>query len=415
MGRRKGRKKSAHFIKTFAITFTVVVAAGLLALFAYRWVREGNAAPGHVVDRESVGRPGGGDADEDAAEADQTRYGSLLDDAASMEQSGIYVKEAASPEEVTLVFAGDILFDSRYAVMSYVKQQGGDITAGIAPEVVDIMQGADIMMLNNEFPYSDGGTPLPEKQFTFRAAPDTADYLQELGVDVVSLANNHAYDYGEAALLDTLDTLDDRGIAHVGAGRNLEDASRPVCYIVNDMRIAIVSATQIERLDHPDTKGASETSPGVFRCWDSANLLDTVRRADEENDLVIVYIHWGTENQTELDWAQEKQAGELAEAGADLIIGDHPHCLQQIGVVDGVPVIFSLGNFWFNSKTLDTGLVRVTVRDDAVAAFQFIPCLQSGCRTTLLDGAEKERVLAFLRNISGGVSIDGDGYVTWTR
>ena len=141
--------------------------------------------------------------------------------------------------------------------------------------------------------------------------------------------------------------------------------------------------------------------------------METIREAAQNSDFVVAYIHWGTENQAELDWAQLKQAPELIAAGANLVIGDHPHCLQPIGVIQGVPVIYSLGNFWFNSKTLDTGMVEVTIDETGIVSYQFIPCLQSGCKTTLLQGAEKERVLAYMRSISEGVRIDEDGFVSW--
>ena len=292
-------------------------------------------------------------------------------------------------------------------------QNGGNISNGIAPDLIAEMQSADIMMLNNEFPYSDRGTPTPEKQFTFRARPSSVSYLEDLGVDIVSLANNHAYDYGEEAFMDTMQTLRDKGIPYVGAGADEEEASRPVYYIIDNMKIAFVSATQIEKFDNPDTKGATEDSPGVFRCWNDEKLLQIVAEAKQNSDFVIVYVHWGTENQEETDWAQDKQAPELVEAGADLIIGDHPHILQKIDVINGVPVIYSLGNFWFNSKTVDTGMVKVTLSEGRLQSYQFIPCLQSGYRTILLDGQEKERVLGEMRRMSENVRIDADGYVTW--
>ena len=128
---------------------------------------------------------------------------------------------------------------------------------------------------------------------------------------------------------------------------------------------------------------------------------------------MIAYIHWGTENETQIDWAQEKQAPEIAAAGADLIIGSHPHCLQPIGSVQGVPVVYSLGNFWFNSKTVDTGMFKVTLDESGLLNCQFLPCLQQGCRTELLQGEEKLRVLNDLRSMSAGVRIDDEGYVTW--
>lgn len=339
------------------------------------------------------------------------KYADVLNDPAYMVENNIYAKDAADPTQVSVAFAGDILFDPGYAVMSKLQQNGGQISAGIAPDLIEEMRSADIMVLNNEFPYSDRGTPTPEKQFTFRARPQTVSYLGDLGVDLVSLANNHAYDYGETAFLDTMDTLAQAGIAYVGAGRNLQEARRPVYYIINNMKIAFVAATQIERLDNPDTKGATDTSAGVFRCWNGDNLLETVREARQNSDFVIVFLHWGTENQDTIDWAQEKQAPEVAEAGADLIIGAHPHCLQQISMVNGVPVVYSLGNFWFNSKTVDTGMVKVVLNENGLQSLQFIPCLQSGCKTSLVQGEEKRRILNYMRGLSGSVQIDDDGYV----
>ena len=406
-----------NFLQPFFVTFCVVTAAGVFALAAYLWIM----APAQYADsshfqlaKEVVER--GEAAKEEQIEEILTandKYADILNDPDYMVENNIYAKDAISPDEVTITFAGDILFDDNYAVMARVAQNGGDITYGIDSELIREMQNTDIMMLNNEFPYSDRGEPLEDKQFTFRANPRTVSYLNELGVDIVSLANNHAYDYGETAFLDTMKTLEDAGILYVGAGHNLQEARRPVCYIMNNIKIAIVSATQIERLDNPDTKGATDSTAGVFRCWNGDKLLETVREAAENNDFVIVYLHWGTENVATLDWAQEKQAAEVAEAGADLIIGDHPHCLQQISIVKGVPVVYSLGNFWFNSKTLDTGMIKVTLSEDGMKSLRFIPCQQSGSRTALLQGEEKERLLNYMQEISVGVYIDEDGYVTW--
>ena len=267
-------------------------------------------------------------------------------------------------------------------------------------------------MVNNEFPYSDRGTPTPEKQFTFRAKPEYAELLHEMGADIVSLANNHAYDYGEEAFLDTMDILENTGIPFVGAGHNLEEASAPVYFIAADIKIAVVSATQIERLDNPDTKGATETTPGVFRCWNPDNLLESVRVAKENSDFVIVYIHWGTESTDVLDWAQLDQAPKIAEAGADLIIGDHSHCLQPVQYVKGVPVVYSLGNFLFNSRQLDTCLVKAVVSENGLESLQFLPAIQKNCSTAMLYGEEKERVLAYMRSISPNVVFDQEGYIS---
>ena len=237
--------------------------------------------------------------------------------------------------------------------------------------------------------------------------------LHELGVDIVSLANNHAYDYGEISLLDTLATLEGIDMPYVGAGRNLAEASGIVYFQAGSQKIAFLSGTQIERMTPPDTKGASENTPGVFRCLTETEIFDKIAEAKENSDFVVVYIHWGTEKTDQLDWAQPGMAKSLAQAGADLIIGDHAHVLQPLANVEGVPTIYSLGNYWFNSSTLNTCLVKVTLKDGEMQSFQFLPALQSGCYTKLLSGAEKEAVLEYMRGISGTVAIDAEGYVTF--
>ena len=419
MGRKKRRKKrkknQSNFIMPFFLTLILIVSAGVFMMLGWLYLykqeepAEENypktqetkpAEPVEEKDGEKRDEEEDGSETEEGAETpvDDSRYADVLQDEAYMAEHNIYAKEAFSEEYVTLLFAGDILFDPNYSVMAKVLQNGGDIGNGIAPDLIGEMQSADIMMLNNEFAYSDRGAPTPEKQFTFRARPDSVAYLTDMGVDIVSLANNHAYDYGEQALLDSLQILQAEGIPYVGAGVNEQEASAPVYFIINDMKIAF-------------TKGATETSPGVFRCFNGEKLMQTVAQAKEESDFVVVYIHWGTENQEETDWLQNKQAPELVEAGADLIIGDHPHILQRIEIIDGVPVIYSLGNFWFNSKPLDTGMVKVTISEEGLQSFQFIPCQQVNCRTSMLEGEEKSRVLGEMRRMSGNVQIDEDGYV----
>ena len=325
----------------------------------------------------------------------------------------VWIVECADSERVRFAFAGDILLDDSYAMMDRYRNRGSDIYDTFSTELLERMRSADVFMLNNEFPFSTGGTPTPGKKFTFRANPSNIDLYEQMGVDVVSLANNHAYDYGETALMDTFATLENANIPYVGAGRNIDEAKKPLYLIANGIKIGIVSATQIERNATPDTKEATATSAGVLRCMDPSALLEVIAEAKANSDFVILYIHWGTESQEETDWLQDEQAPIYAQAGVDLIIGDHPHCLQRLDVVSSVPVIYSLGNFWFNSKTQNTCLVEITVNKDGMETFQFIPCIQNDCRTILLEGNEKDGVLNYMRGLSPNVLIDNDGYVTF--
>lgn len=410
-------------VGTFFITLSIVIVLGGVVLFRLAWQRGGGMAGQEsgpaTDDRSSAVSDGSAGVHTISSGGTVVLSGSSIpeenaDDAPEEEilDPFIFRLEPSEDGTVTFVFAGDILFDPAYAIYSTYRQRGEQLEQCISEDLLAEMRSANVMMLNNEFPYSDRGEPLPDKTYTFRAAPESVSLLQDMGVDIVSLANNHAYDYGEASFLDTLDILEQAGVPYVGAGRNLEEAVRPIYYLVGDYKIAVLSATQIERTSSPHTRGATENTPGVFRCLETELLEKKIREAKEECDFVIVYIHWGTEGTTELDWRQRDHTPLYVEAGADIIIGDHPHCLQEIGYVNGVPVIYSLGNFWFNSRTQDSCIVKMTLSEGGIQSLQFVPCLQSDCGVSLLGGAERTRVISYMQSISHTANIDADGYVT---
>lgn len=417
-------------IGTFFITLLIVMLLGSVLLFGLaRWRDAGRAGQDGTSDA--------GDLTSDLSGEQVSSNGSADAEIISADEIGIFTETSLSdedaeaiPEEeevldpytyrletsddgtVTFVFAGDILFDPAYAIFATYRQRGEQIEQCISEDLLEEMRSADVMMINNEFPYSYRGAPVPDKTYTFRASPESVSVLYDMGVDIVALANNHAYDYGEDAFLDTLDTLEQAEILYVGAGRNLEEAVQPIYYLVGDSKIAVLSATQIERTTSPHTVGATEDTPGVFRCLETELLEEKIREAKEECDFVIVYIHWGTESTDELDWRQCNDAPLYVEAGADIIIGDHPHCLQEIGYIDGVPVIYSLGNFWFNSRTMDSCIVKMTLSEDGIQSLQFVPCLQSNCGVSLLEGTERARVISYMQSISSTANIDEYGFVT---
>lgn len=362
---------------------------------------------GAAMETEALGQPGLAGNEGMLAENER------LYNEAVQNGEKVYLVHCMDSERVTFAFAGDILLDDEYAMMFHYRTRGSDINDTFSADLLERMRSADVFMLNNEFPFSARGTPTEGKTFTFRANPANVDMYELLGVDIVSLANNHAYDFGEEALLDTFTTLENAGIPYVGAGRNIEEARKPVYFIANGIKIAVVSATQIERNAVPDTKEATTASAGVLRCMDPAALLEVIAEAKENSDFVILYIHWGTESQAQTDWLQDKQAPIYAQAGVDLIMGDHPHCLQKIGSESGVPVVYSLGNYWFNSKTQNTCLVEVGIRKEGMEYLRFVPCRQENCRTRQLEGAEKDEVLNYMRELSPGVQIDSEGFVTF--
>ncbi|MCR5775697.1 MAG: CapA family protein [Lachnospiraceae bacterium] len=318
-------------------------------------------------------------------------------------------------EPVRIVFTGDMNFDKRYANMNTLAQRGGEMDGALDENIITLMQEADITMINNEFPYSDRGSPTPEKKFTFRAEPSTVHYLQDLGVDIVGLANNHAYDYGPDALLDTLDTLSEAGIQYVGAGRDIADAMTPRYIEAGGMTIAFTAATQIERSLPPDTKEATETDPGVLRTLDPEKYLQVIAEADQNADFTIAFVHWGSENVFEYEAAQKELAEKYAEAGADLIIGAHPHVLQGFEYIGDVPVVYSTGNFWFNSKTLDSCMIEATINEGVLEELRFIPCIQKGCFTSMLHKGDSDfdRILSDqISRSADNIELSEDGIIT---
>ena len=341
------------------------------------------------------------------------RYSDILSNPEVLKENKIYPMEAASEDSIRLLFAGDVGFADGYAILGNIKARGGNIDSAFDADTLEYMRSADIFMINNEFTFTDRGVPIEEKTYTFRCSPEFSRFYKDMGVDIVSLANNHVYDFGEVSLTDTIDTLNNCDVAFVGAGVNKSEAMKPAYFIVNDTCISIVSATQIERVDNPDTKGATDMTPGTFRCWYDDTVVEVVKEAKAHSDYCIAYIHWGTELEEAPDWAQLELAPKLAEAGADAIIGDHPHILQRIDYIGDTPVIYSMGNYLFNSKTLDTGLMEVSINiGDGSLGARFVPCIQSGCRTSLATGTEKTRILSYLSSISPGVSIDEDGWIS---
>ena len=315
------------------------------------------------------------------------------------------------PYDFTIAFAGDINLDENWASTQHMDASPNGIYDCISPELIEEMRNADIMCLNNEFTYSTKGSPMAGKAYTFRAAPERVEILKTLGVDVVKLANNHIYDYGKEAFLDTLDVLDQAGIAHMGAGRNLKEAMEPVYQEIDGKTVAFVAASRAEK--NIMTPEASENMPGILRCYDTARFKEVIKEARAHADFVIAYVHWGTEYSFSLESVQRSTGKEYLDAGADAVIGAHSHCLQGMEYYNGKPILYSLGNYWFNEKTLDTALVKLHFYGNSGSGkldIQIIPAVQSGCETHIAkEDSEKKRILSFLESISINAGFTEDG------
>lgn len=317
------------------------------------------------------------------------------------------------PSTLKLAFVGDMNLSEGWPTTKFLDSKKGNIYECISPELIKIMQDADIFMPNNEFTYSERGSALKGKAWTFRADPERVAILQELGADITLLANNHVYDYGAESLIDTLDTLQDANIAYVGAGKNIQSAIQPYYYVYEDLIIAYVAASQAEK--YKMTPQATDTTPGILRCYDMTLFLNVIKQAAQNADIVIANVHWGTESSNYLTESQRILARQMIDAGADAVVGSHAHVLQGMEYYNGKPIMYNLGNFWFNALTMYTGIYELEVDTVAkeISGVRFIPATQTGCRTIYADDlATKRKIFDFEEKLSINIKIDNDGYVT---
>ena len=213
-------------------------------------------------------------------------------------------------KEWTLFAGGDVLMDR-------TEPRGLDPFEFIEPALAS----ADLAVVNAEMAISDRGVPA-NKRFVFRAPPSAARRMASAGIDVASLGNNHAKDYGSSALVDTVDLLEAAGVAAIGAGATDAEAYRyRVLRTAGDVSVAFVGVSMIVPWGFP----AGPDSPGIASARPASRTVDSVREAAGAADVVIALVHWGIELTTCPNRAQRDFARELLDAGADAVIGHHPH------------------------------------------------------------------------------------------
>lgn len=242
--------------------------------------------------------------------------------------------------ERTLFFVGDVMLSR--AVGEKMKAEG-DWTYPFQ-KIADTLGAADLTFGNLECPISDVGRN-QHHLYSFRANPKAIEGLQHAGFDVMSAANNHILDWGAPALLDTLRRLHEAGILPVGAGVNDLEAHYPVLLESRGLKLAFLAYVNVD----PKDAVAAPDKPGV--AWlEPDRVLADIRFARPLADLVIVSLHWGIEYATRPQRAQVKIARQMIDAGADLVVGSHPHVVQPLEHDHGRWIAYSLGNFIFDQK-----------------------------------------------------------------
>ena len=246
----------------------------------------------------------------------------------------------APPKPVTLAFTGDVMFGRTV----------NDHMLATAPDdpypftyTAEFLRGFDLTIGNLECVISQLGQPVP-KSYNFRGDARAYDRLQNAGFDLVSVANNHSGDYGKEAFVDEFLTLPSRSLTPIGGGLNQQQAHMPVFRTVRDTTIAFLAYDEID----PYSFAATDTTPG--HAWLTAEALQQdIAVARASADVVIPFVHWGVEYYTGLTAHQRQLAQVALDAGADLVVGAHPHVIEPYETYKGKLIVYSLGNFVFDN------------------------------------------------------------------
>ncbi len=277
------------------------------------------------------------------------------------------------PSSVTLAFAGDVHFTGRTESLL-------DDPASAFGSIAQTLAAADLAMVNLETAITDRGIEEP-KEFHFRTSPVALHALAAAGVDVATMANNHAVDYGPLGLDDTLVAIRESPIPVIGVGPDAGSAYAPYRIDIRGVAISFFAASQVP--DHTYRAWtATDDSPGVATTADRDRLIAGVSQASAAGDVVVVYLHWGIENDACPTPEMEDLARDLAAAGADAIVGTHAHVLLGAGYLDEPGstafVSYGLGNFlWWRSRPSSdiTGVLTLTVQNGSVTASVFTPAV----------------------------------------
>jgi poly-gamma-glutamate synthesis protein (capsule biosynthesis protein) len=253
-----------------------------------------------------------------------------------------------------IVFAGDVMLDGG---PGHVVGNGGDPFADVAK----ILRDADLAVCNLECAVSEKGEPLV-KSYTFLGKPNSLPLLKKY-FSAVSIANNHAGDYGKEAFADELRLLAEVKLPYFGGGKDIREARRPLVLTSRGRKVALLAYCDFP----PKSFAADEKTPGT--AWlVEADVLADIRAAKtaEHADLVIPFLHWGEEMEPAPTEEQRVLARKMIDAGADAVIGSHPHVTQTIDYYRGRPIVYSLGNFPKDPPVWYGWIVDLSFRENAV-------------------------------------------------
>jgi hypothetical protein len=266
-----------------------------------------------------------------------------------------------SPAKVSLLAVGDIMLDR--GVEQMVNQHGGGDFNFVFAELKDFKSGADLVIGNLEGPAAWGGVD-SGGEYSFHASPLSLSVLKAIGFDILTVANNHANDWGPEAFVETLDNLAKNEIAFIGGSYNYSLAREPVIFEKNNLRLGFLGFSDVG----PAGLVAGQT-PGILSASDP-NFSELINKASQQVDVLVVSIHWGEEYQVVHNPRQSNIARQAIDAGAKIVLGHHPHVVQDEEYYKAGYVAYSLGNFvfdqYFSQATMEGLALKLEIDKDGV-------------------------------------------------
>jgi poly-gamma-glutamate synthesis protein (capsule biosynthesis protein) len=322
---------------------------------------------------------------------------------------GVPAGEGEGGGRVTLAFVGDVLLGE--SVGAALARNGFDYPYA---HVKERLQAADFAAANLETSVTARELEKPgAKTYEFRSDPDALPAFKEAGFDLVNLANNHTLDFGPIGLRDTMKHLDESELLRVGAGETADEAYAPVYVEKNGLRVAVFGFTRVV----PDTSWkVGENTIGLAETYDYTRPVEEIEKASKEADLVVVLTHWGDERvQVPHPKEQVELGRRFIDAGADLIVGSHPHVLQGFERYGDGWIAYSLGNFIFTKSkdplTYEAAVLEAECGAGGDCRLKLTPYWADTPQPQPMPPERTKALLERLDKLSVGASVDAEGNV----
>lgn len=308
-------------------------------------------------------------------------------------------------KEVKVHIVGDILLSR--GVEDKLNQYGYDYPY---TKIRDTLIDGDITFGNLECPITSGGSPVfKSPKYIFRADASNAYALKNSGFDILNLANNHTMDYGREGLEDTIELLNKENIKTVGAGKDREDARKPVYMSISNTVFGFLSFSSFPAEGYfylPDRPDVAQV--------DITKLSEEVKNAKANCDILIVSFHWGREFDNYPGENQKNVAHLSIDSGADIVIGHHPHVLQGVELYKNKTIFYSLGNFIFDKQepkgTDETIILKLGISNRSIKTIKALPIRIVECQPTIPETPDALRILnnfkKYSENMNSNIYID---------